>query len=64
MYGEFGHVITQTNNQWIEAQQYAGGAFLEYSNVWWKGTANQFGIVDQYGKIVPGRFNVVKGIYT
>ncbi len=63
MYGEFGHNIDQASGQWNEAKQYAGGAFLEYNNVWWKGGDNTFGIVTAQRNTVPGRFDVVKALY-
>ena len=64
MYGEFGHTLSQASAQWNEAKQYAGGAFLEYNDVWWKGDASLFGIVDAYRKIRSDRFDALKLLYS
>lgn len=63
MLGEYGHVIEQAADQWTLSQQYAGGAFLEYTDVWWKGSNNYFGIVDQYRNKNTARYNVLGGLY-
>ena len=64
MYGEFGHNIDQAAGQWNEAKQYAGGSFLEYNNVWWKGGDSAFGIVTAQRNIVASRFNALKALYS
>ena len=64
MLGEFGHVLDQAADQWTLAQNYAGGAFLEYNNVWWKGDGqNLMGIVDAFRNKVDSRYSVVNNIY-
>lgn len=64
MLGEFGHLPNQTTGHWELAQNYAGGAFLEYNHVWWKGD-NQgiLGIVDEYRAINPERYNALNALY-
>jgi hypothetical protein len=53
MLGEFGHTITQAADQWNLAKQYAGGAFLEFNNVWWKGDGQYLlGVVDAHRNVI------------
>lgn len=55
--GEFGHIIEQAEGHWNLSKKYAGGCFLEYNNVWWKGdNQNILGLVDEYRNINPGRY--------
>ena len=62
--GEFGHILPQAQGQWSLVQQYAGGCFIEYNNVWWKGEGqNKFGVVDEYRFPNTERFDFVKSIY-
>ena len=64
MLGEYGHLIEQAAGHWALAKNYAGGAFLEYNNVWWKGSGhNVFGIVDEYRAINTERYNVLNALY-
>jgi hypothetical protein len=55
--GEFGHILEQAAGHWDLAQQHAGGCFLEFNNVWWKGDGQDLlGIVDAYRHINRERF--------
>lgn len=63
--GEFGHLLSQATDHRALAEQYAGGCFLEFNNVWWKGGGqNRLGVVDQYRMKNTLRFNKVKAFYT
>jgi hypothetical protein len=62
--GEYGHRTNQTEGQWDLARQIAGGCFLEYCDVWWKGgDQSSMGIVDGYRKIKPERYGLVSRMY-
>jgi hypothetical protein len=67
--GEFGHIIDQAKDQWELAKQYAGGDFLEYNSVWWKGSppdcpnCNEMGIVNAKRAIKPDRYGVLACLY-
>ena len=67
--GEFGHIIEHAKGQWELAVKYAGGDFLEYNSVWWKGdttdcpNCNEMGIVNAKRMEKPERFNVLACLY-
>jgi hypothetical protein len=62
--GEFGHILGQAADHWTLAQQHAGGCFLEFNNVWWKGdNQDGLGIVDQYRHVNPDRFSELTALY-
>jgi hypothetical protein len=62
--GEFGHYITDASEHWTLAQQYAGGFFLEYNNVWWKGEGHAYlGAVDENRNKVWERYSVFYSLY-
>ena len=55
--GEFGHIIEQAEGQWNLSKKYAGGSFLEYNDVWWKGDGQAgMGLVEEYRDIKPERY--------
>jgi parallel beta-helix repeat protein len=62
--GEFGHNIGDVPGHWEIAQEHAGGFFLEYSDVWWKGVNDQFGMVDQFRSLRNDRLGPVYYKYT
>jgi len=61
--GEYGHNIGDASGQWLLAKKYGGGYFLEYNDVWWKGSAYYFGIVDQWRTKSTTRFAAVRALY-
>jgi len=61
--GEFGHLIEHASGHWNLSKQHAGGSFLEYNDVSWKGTANYFGIVDANRSISYDRYEVLRGLF-
>jgi len=62
--GEFGHIIEHAEDHWNLAKQYAGGCFLEYNDVWWKGEGqNLLGVVEEYRAKKPERYNVLYQLY-
>jgi hypothetical protein len=62
--GEFGHILEQAAGHWALAQQHAGGCFLEFNNVWWKGDSQDvLGIVDQYRHVNQDRFLELTVLY-
>lgn len=64
MLGEFGHILDQAEAQWELSKNYAGGAFLEYNDVWWKGDGQGvLGIVDQYRAINTERYNELNRLF-
>jgi hypothetical protein len=64
MVGEFGHLINQAGGHWNLSLQYAGGSFLEYNGVWWKGDGQQYlGAVDQYRTKGWERYSVFYRLY-
>jgi len=63
MLGEYGHNLADAKGQWALAKNYAGGFFLEYNDVWWKGPGYQFGIVNSDRKTNSTRFYTVKYLY-
>ena len=64
MLGEYGHDLTQADAHWALSQNYAGGAFLEYNNVWWKGDGqNLLGVVDEYRAANTERYAKVYALY-
>ena len=63
MLGEYGHIITQAQDQWTLAQQYAGGMFLEYNDVWWKGNADWFGTVTEIRQKRPERLTTLNTLF-
>ncbi len=61
---EFGHLIEQAQGHWDLAKQHAGGCFLEYNDVGWKGDGQDvLGMVEEYRAIRHERFNVVAELY-
>lgn len=64
MLGEFGHILDQAEDHWELAKQYAGGAFLEYNNVWWKGDNHDIlGVVDEFRAINSDRYNELNRLF-
>lgn len=64
MLGEYGHIIGHAEGHWELSKDYAGGCFLEYDDVWWKGGGqDSLGIVDMYRNKRPERYNVVHYLY-
>lgn len=69
MLGEFGHIIEQAPGQWELGKQFAGGAFIEYNDVWWKGSpsdcpqCNAMGMVWANRDIKHSRYDVVQNLY-
>lgn len=63
--GEFGHLADHAENHWDLALEHAGGAFLEFNDVWWKEAADQheLGIVDVYRHIKPKRFTLLNDLF-
>jgi hypothetical protein len=62
--GEFGHVLEHAEDHWVLAEQHAGGCFLEFNNVWWKGdNQDVLGIVDQYRYVNRDRFVELTALY-
>ena len=61
---EFGHIIEQTNDHWNLAKKYAGGCFLEYADVIWKGSGqDDLGVVEEYRAQKPTRYDVISKLY-
>jgi hypothetical protein len=63
--GEFGHMAEHAADHWDLALQHAGGCFLEFNDVWWKGDADQteLGIVDVYRHIKSKRFTALLELF-
>jgi hypothetical protein len=62
--GEFGHLLEHAVDHWDLAQQHAGGCFLEFNNVWWKGDGqNLLGIVDESRHVNRDRFLELTALY-
>ncbi len=62
--GEFGHTLSQARGHWRLAKQHAGGCFLEFNNVWWKGDGqNLLGVVNPYRAQNSSRFKKLKTLY-
>jgi len=61
--GEFGHVIGHAEDHWDLSEQYAGGNFLEYNDVWWKTDQTELGLVEEYRAKRHSRYDVVYELY-
>jgi hypothetical protein len=61
MLGEFGHIISQADEQWNLSKQYAGGCFLENNDVWWK--PDLLGTTTQFREKKPERFEKVVSLF-
>jgi len=62
--GEFGHILEQAAGHWDLAQLHAGGCFLEFNNVWWKGDGQDLlGIVDPHRHVNRDRFLELTALY-
>ncbi len=63
MLGEYGDVLSDSDGLWNLSQQYAGGAFLEFNNVWWKTGGTDFGTVTMYRENKADRYGKVLYLY-
>jgi hypothetical protein len=63
MLGEFGHIIGHASGHWNLSKQHAGGLFLEYNDVWWKGSGYYFGIVDADRNVSYDRYEVLRQLF-
>lgn len=61
--GEFAHNIDHADGHWDLSKEHAGGLFLEYNDVWWKGANNYFGIVEVDRDIRHDRYDVLKNLF-
>lgn len=65
MLGEYAHLIEHIDGHWNLAKGHAGGCFLEYVDVWWKGGDHaNLGIVEEYRAVKHNRFDPLLNIYT
>ncbi len=64
---EFGHLITQAQEHWDLAKQYAGGGFQEYNDILSKSHSDyaqdEMGLVEEYRKVKPSRYDVIAALY-
>jgi parallel beta-helix repeat protein len=63
MIGEYGDILSYSDSLWNLSKQYAGGAFLEYNNVWWKTGGDSFGTVTMYRENKADRYGKVLYLY-
>lgn len=61
--GELGHLIEHAPGHWALSKQHAGGAFLEYNDVWWKGSGSYFGIVNVDRSLSYDRYEVLRNLF-